>query len=484
MHLKSRTASDPFLVFLFTLFMIMSLAVTPMTASASTSFSDVQESDYFYNPVRWAVDKGMCQGTGDGKFSPSNPSPRAYICYYLWVYKGRPSASATSPFTDLAGLDSTVKKAVEWAYQKGYVSGKSKTVFGVNDTITRGQLITILWRFAGSPASSASISFSDVPAGKYFTDAVRWAVANRIAAGTTAETFSPNYTCTKAHVLTFLYKMAGSPYGTKTATQTVGKSAATTNASTASNTKSNTGSATSSNTNSTTEDSTGSSNGTSARDSGGPAGMSAANYKVLTNVIGAVESGGQVYGQRDYSCYAGAYENSPKEYTCTLGWCQLYGEEGEDLIKRIKAADPAGFAAIDSEGLIAKKLSSDWVAEKWNPSASEKAVLIKLITSDVGKAQQDAYFRELTTPFVTACENTYTTNTKAIMMYVEIRHLGGKNSVDRIFKRCNGKYTLSNILASLKKDQADTSSNNQVGDALFTSRHQKCVEFIEKYTVG
>lgn len=462
MHIKTPVRKS-----VFGMLLLLLLAFTSVfSVSASSTFSDVKESDYFYQPVRWAVDKGMCQGTGSGKFSPSNPSARAFICYYLWVYKGSPAVSGTSPFTDLGSLDPAIKKAVDWAYSKNIVDGITNTAFKPMNTITRGQLISVLWRAEGSPKVSQSASFSDVGKNKYYSQAVAWAVNKGVAAGTSATTFSPNKTCTKAQVLTFLYKMAGSPYGAKTVTNTVGLTQAKAAASsTAAVTKT-----------STTK--------SSARDSGGPTGMSEANYKVLTNVIGAVESGGQVYGQRDYSCYAGSYTNSPKEYTCTLGWCQFYGDEAKALIERIKSADPATFASIDKKGLIANKLGSDWVAEKWNPNGEEKNVLIALITSAAGKAQQDAMFRELTTPFVTECSKNYTSNTKAIMMYCEIRHLGGKKAVDRIFTRCAGNYTLDNILASLKKDQSDASSTNQVGDALFNTRHAKCAAFIEKYTVG
>ncbi len=205
------------------------------------------------------------------------------------------------------------------------------------------------------------------------------------------------------------------------------------------------------------------------------------DYTVLTNIIGAVESGGQVYGQRNYAAYAGQYANSNKEYTCTLGWAQYYGAEAKRLIQRIYNADPAGFKKIDTNGVIQKKLSVDWVATRWNPSSTEKNLLIKLITTDVGKAQQDAMFMEVMTPFVKDCAATYTNNIQATMMYCEIRHLGGKGPVDRIFKRCNGNYSVDNILASLKKDQNDTSNNNQVGDAKFNSRHQKCAEWVKKY---
>ncbi len=205
------------------------------------------------------------------------------------------------------------------------------------------------------------------------------------------------------------------------------------------------------------------------------------DYDVLTNIIGAIESGGQVYGKRDYGCYAAAYENSEKEYTCTLGWAQFYGAEAKTLIQRIYQADPNTFKAIDSKGLIQNKLSVDWVAARWNPSPEEKQVLVNLITTKTGKAIQDSYFMELTKPFVRDCAAQYTNDISATMMYVEIRHLGGPNPVKRIFNRLGGNYSVDNILASLKKDQDDKSSNNQVGDARYWTRHQKCVQWIKQY---
>ena len=209
--------------------------------------------------------------------------------------------------------------------------------------------------------------------------------------------------------------------------------------------------------------------------------MNSKNMSVLVNIIGAVESGGQVYGNRRYDAYAGQFENTSKEYTITLGWAQNYGAEAKKLIQMIYDADPQGFEEIDSNGSIQSMLSKDWVAIRWNPTSSQKNTLIKLITTDVGKKCQDDLFAELMKKFIADCESTYTKDIKAIMMYCEIRHLGGKNPTDRIFNRCNGDYSLDSIMASLKKDQNDKSSNNQVGDSLFWSRHQKCKEFIEKY---
>ena len=212
--------------------------------------------------------------------------------------------------------------------------------------------------------------------------------------------------------------------------------------------------------------------------------MNKQNMEVLTNVIGAVESGGQVYGQRRYEAYADPYTNTSKEYTITLGWAQNYGSEAKKLIQMIYDADPAGFKKIDSSGSIQSMLSKDWVAIRWKPTAAQKKILINLITSDVGKKCQDDLFAELMEKFISECEKSYSKDVQVIMMYCEIRHLGGAGPVKRIFDRISGTITLDKIMASLVKDQKDASSANQVGDTKFWSRHLKCKEFIERYAVS
>ena len=194
---------------------------------------------------------------------------------------------------------------------------------------------------------------------------------------------------------------------------------------------------------------------------------------ILINIIGAVESGGQVYGKRRYDAYAKPYENTPNEHTITLGWAQYYGSEAKELIKRIteKVGVPSSLKSV---------MSKDWVVTRFNPSVQQKADIIKLIDSETGHKMQDEMFAELMNNFIEDCKKEYTEDIKAQMMYCEIRHLGGKRSVDRIFKRCYN-YSIEEIMKSLQKDQYDTSSSNQVGDKKFWSRHEKCKEFIEKY---
>lgn len=211
--------------------------------------------------------------------------------------------------------------------------------------------------------------------------------------------------------------------------------------------------------------------------------MNSKNMAVLTNIIGAVESGGQIYGNRDYSAYAAPYTNSDVEHTITLGWAQNYGSEAHKLIQMIYDADPAAFKKIDGNGSIKSALSKDWVATRWNPTAAQKKTLIALITSEVGKKCQDELFAQLMETFIAECEKKYTKDIRAVMMYCEIRHLGGAGPVKRIFDRLNGDYSLDAIMASLVKDQKDTSNDNQVGDSKFWTRHLKCKQFIEQYVV-
>ena len=212
-------------------------------------------------------------------------------------------------------------------------------------------------------------------------------------------------------------------------------------------------------------------------------GLSEANWQVLTNVIGAVESGGQIYGNRDYAAYAGQYKSSSNEHTCTLGWAQNYGANAEELIRRIYNANPSEFKQIDTTGAIQKMIGKDWVGLRWDPNPEERDTLIRLITTDTGKKQQDLLFRDGCTTMVSDCMTRYSEDPKTIMMYCEVRHQGGNGGVTRIMNRCMeryGAYNVANILKSLDDDLAD-GFNNQVGD--YSRRHHVCADFINKYTV-
>ena len=141
--------------------------------------------------------------------------------------------------------------------------------------------------------------------------------------------------------------------------------------------------------------------------------MNSKNMEVLTNIIGAVESGGQVYGKRRYDAYAAPYTNSNVEHTITLGWAQNYGDEAKKLILMIldKMGD-AEFRKIDTDGSIYAMRHRDWVAERWKPTAAQKKVLIALIDSKAGHECQDELFQRLMETFVEECEKAYTKDPK------------------------------------------------------------------------
>lgn len=183
---------------------------------------------------------------------------------------------------------------------------------------------------------------------------------------------------------------------------------------------------------------------------------------ILTNIIGGVESGGQTYGKRKYGAYAGKAANADNEKTCTLGWAQNYGNEGRRLCQMILKADPKAFRTADTAG-IEKKLSVDWEATRWNPTAKEKAALIAIITTDAGKKCQDDLFKELMEKYIAEAEAYGVDNIQAQMMWCEIEHLGGLKPVKRIFARAKKPYTPDTVYASLILDQKDTSNDNQVG---------------------
>lgn len=202
----------------------------------------------------------------------------------------------------------------------------------------------------------------------------------------------------------------------------------------------------------------------------------------LTNMIGAVETGGQIYGRRRYSDYTGPYKNSSAEHTVTLGWAAFYGSEARKLVKRIYNMDPAEFRVLDGAG-IEQMLTHDWVAERWNPTSAQKAALIRIISSQHGQTCQDAIFMELMEDYIMACEAAYTKDQKAMAMYCEIRHLGGKSGADRIFQRITSKaYTLDTIIAALKQDQSSSRyAANGVGCTKYWSRHTACRKMIEEH---
>jgi len=176
-------------------------SATP-TNPSKPAFTDVADNAFYAEPVAWAVEKNITSGTTATTFSPDETCTKAQILSFLWRAKGSPEPiSKTNPFSDIKTSDYFYKAAL-WAKEKGLVSG---TAFGGNTPCTRSATVTYLWKLAGSPSASSS-AFTDVPQTEKYAQAVAWAVQQGITSGTSATTFSPDATCTRGQIVTFLYR--------------------------------------------------------------------------------------------------------------------------------------------------------------------------------------------------------------------------------------------------------------------------------------
>ena len=167
-------------------------------------FYDVPNGAYFYEAVKWAVKNGITTGVGNDLFAPEQPCTRAQIVTFLWRAAGSPEPKTASSFTDVPA-SAYYAKAVAWAVENGITNGMTETTFAPDATCTRGQSVTFLYR-ALKGTASGSTNFTDVASDAFYADAINWAVANNVTNGTSATTFSPNADCTRAEIVTFLYR--------------------------------------------------------------------------------------------------------------------------------------------------------------------------------------------------------------------------------------------------------------------------------------
>lgn len=177
-------------------------------AEAVPEFADVKPGAFYFDAVQWAVKNGITNGTGKNTFSPNTVCSRYQIVMFLWRAAGQPEAKAAVSFADVKPGD-IFYEAVQWAVERGITKGTSSTSFSPFAPCTRGQIVTFLHRSAGSPTISGACDFSDVSAGSFCHDAVIWASSEGITKGTSAGRFSPNEGCTRAQVVTFLYRASG-----------------------------------------------------------------------------------------------------------------------------------------------------------------------------------------------------------------------------------------------------------------------------------
>ena len=171
-------------------------------------FTDVKNGDYFYDPVLWALNHKpqITDGMTETTFAPDATCTRGQVVTFLWRSMGCAEPKSTNnPFKDVT-KDDYFYKAVLWAVEKGITDGTSDTTFSPNDPCTRAHVVTFLWRAENKPDAGSKNPFSDVAAGEYYTDAVLWAVSKQITDGTSETTFSPDAPCTRGQIVTFLYR--------------------------------------------------------------------------------------------------------------------------------------------------------------------------------------------------------------------------------------------------------------------------------------
>ena len=174
-------------------------------------FSDVPSDAYYTLPVHWAAETGITSGIDDTHFGPEQPCTRAQVVTFLWRRAGKPTPeSRDNPFVDVPA-GSFYEQAVLWAYQTGVTTGTDAQHFSPNAVCNRAQVVTFLHRFRGCPEPFLTVSFPDVPQGSFFHRAVCWAAEKEITTGMDGGMFRPDQTCTRAQIVTFLYRDAKNP---------------------------------------------------------------------------------------------------------------------------------------------------------------------------------------------------------------------------------------------------------------------------------
>ena len=188
------------------LLLCMLTGMLPLGAfAAKNPFTDVENSDYYYDAVLWAVERGITNGTDTVRFSPDASCTRAQVVTFLWRAMGRPKHSGKCPFTDVAD-GQYYRDAVVWAAEAGVTTGTSATTFSPDAVVTRAQFVTFLWRALGQPAPTEGSGFTDVAENQYYCRAVLWAAENGVTNGTGAGIFSPEQSCLRGQTVTFLYR--------------------------------------------------------------------------------------------------------------------------------------------------------------------------------------------------------------------------------------------------------------------------------------
>lgn len=174
---------------------------TTPSSSATPKFTDVAAGAYYAEPVQWAIENNITAGTSDTTFSPDQTCTTAQILTFLWRANGQPEPTIQNPFSDVSSGDYYYKAAL-WAFEMGLVDGKA---FNGDTPCTRSATMTYFWKLSGKPKTGSNI-FTDVPNNADYAQAVAWAVTQNITSGTGNNAFSPDATCTRAQIVSFLYR--------------------------------------------------------------------------------------------------------------------------------------------------------------------------------------------------------------------------------------------------------------------------------------
>ena len=178
---------------------------TFVKAGETSPFVDVPTDSYYFDAVKWAQKLGITNGKTDALFGSSDPCTRGQIVTFLWRAAGTPAPKGTAKIPADVLPGSYSYDAVAWAIENGVTNGFADGTFGVNSTCTRGQSVTFLYRALGTAPTTVN-GFTDVAAGDFYAEAVAWAVENGVTNGTTDSTFSPSNGCTRAQIVTFLFR--------------------------------------------------------------------------------------------------------------------------------------------------------------------------------------------------------------------------------------------------------------------------------------
>lgn len=178
--------------------------MTPAKPKTVAGFKDVFETDYYAEAVKWAVDKKITTGVSSNEFDPNGKCSRAQVVTFLWRAAGSPKSTANNPFVDVKESDFCYD-AVMWAAEKRITTGTDDTHFSPNDACTRAQAMVFMWRAFGCNLVGVENKFTDVKSSEYFFTPIMWGYRNSICSGTTPTTFEPNRACTRAHMIKFLY---------------------------------------------------------------------------------------------------------------------------------------------------------------------------------------------------------------------------------------------------------------------------------------